>query len=105
MPYLEQSKFIDTSDFTDDEKNALHFFHLLMAKPVIYCTNVSEYDLKEGNSYTKAVEEYSGNPNSVVRICARLEEELVDLGAEEAKSYLAELGIESSGIEQMIKSA
>jgi len=105
MPYLEQGKFIDTSDFTDDEKHALHFFHLLMAKPVIYCANVSEYDLKEGNNYTKLVEEYSQNPNGVVRICARLEEELVDLGNDEAKTYLQELGIENSGIERMIKSA
>ena len=105
MPYLEESKFIDTSDFSDDEKQALHFFHLLMAKPVIYCTNVSEFDLKDGNNYTKAVEEYSGNPNGVVRICARLEEELVDLGPDEAKTYLNELGIQDSGIERMIKSA
>ena len=105
MPYLQESKFIDTSDFTDDEKKALHFFHLLMAKPVIYCANVSEYDLKNGNDYTKKVQEYAKNPDSVVLICARLEEELVDLGEDEAKSYLKELGIENSGIERMIKSA
>ena len=105
MPYLEEGKFIDTSDFSDDEKYELHFFHLLMSKPVIYCANVSEFDLKDGNNYTKALEEYAHNSSQVVRICARLEEELVDLGADEAKKYLAELGIESSGIEKMIKSA
>ncbi|MBR1616580.1 redox-regulated ATPase YchF, partial [bacterium] len=55
MPFLQESKFIDTSDFTEDEKKALHFFHLLMAKPVIYCANVSEFDLKDGNDYTRAV--------------------------------------------------
>lgn len=105
MPYLEKGKFIKTDDFTEDELKALHFFHLLMAKPVIYCTNVSETDLKSGNKYTKAVEEYAGADNLVVSICANLEEELVDLGEEEAKKYLAELGIENSGIERMIKCA
>ena len=105
MPYLEKGKFIDSSDFTPDEKRALHFCHLLMAKPVIYCANVSEMDLKEGNEYTKKVQEFAGSDAQVVLICANLEEELVDFGEEEAKKYLSELGIENSGIERMIKSA
>ncbi len=105
MPYLEKGKFIDSSDFSQDEKTALHFFHLLMAKPIIYCTNVSETDLKDGNHYTKLVEDYAKNEANVVRICANLEEELVDLGEDEAKKYLKELGIENSGIEKMIQSA
>ena len=37
-------------------------------------------------------------------ISAKIEEELAELGAEEAKEYLAELGIEDSGINRMIKS-
>ena len=105
MPYLEQGKFINTSDFDDDEKQALHFFHLLMSKPVIYCANVSEYDLKEGNKYTLELQNYLGNSEQTVLICAKLEEELVDLGFEEAKNYLLELGIENSGIEKMITTA
>ena len=55
MPYLEKGQFIDSSDFTDDEKKALHMCHLLMSKPVIYCANVSEMDLINGNEYTKKV--------------------------------------------------
>ena len=105
MPYLEKGKIIDSSDFTVDEKRALHMCHLLMSKPVIYCANVSEMDLKEGNAYTQKVKEFAGSDAQVVLICANLEEELVDLGEEEAKNYLAELGITNSGIERMIKSA
>jgi len=105
MPYLESGKFINTSDFTEDQKHALHFFHLLMAKPVIYCCNVSETDLLKGNNYTEKVREYVGESAEVVLICANLEEELTDLGEVEAKNYLKELGIENSGIERMIKSA
>ena len=62
-------------------------------------------DLKNGNDYTRKVKEYAGDKAQVVLICANLEEELVDLGEEEAKNYLSELGIENSGIERMIKSA
>ncbi len=105
MGFLEQAQFIDSSDFSDDEKKALQFFHLLMAKPVIYCANVSEMDLVSGNDYTKKLREYLGKNAQIVLICANLEEELVDLGEVEAKNYLQELGIENSGIERMIKSA
>ena len=38
-------------------------------------------------------------------ICAQIEAELVSLGKEEAENYLKELGVTSSGIEKMIKSA
>ena len=105
MPYLEKGEFINTEDFTEDEIKALHFFHLLMAKPVIYCCNVSETDLKNGNNYTKAVEDFTKAKYPIVNICANLEEELIDLGEAEAKNYLKELGIENSGIERMIKCA
>lgn len=40
----------------------------------------------------------------MVVITAKIEEELADLGKEEAEEYLKELGIEDSGINRMIKS-
>lgn len=39
----------------------------------------------------------------VVVISAKIEAELSELGDEEKKDYLAELGVESSGIERMIR--
>ena len=40
----------------------------------------------------------------MVIISAKIEEELAELGADEAKEYLNDLGIEDSGINRMIKS-
>ena len=76
----------------------------MSTKPVIYVANVSEYDLKDGNEYTRQVQEYASKHNAeVVLISAKIEEELAELGEEEAKEYLTELGIEDSGIARMIK--
>ncbi|MBE7710160.1 MAG: redox-regulated ATPase YchF [Cyanobacteria bacterium SIG32] len=107
LKLLEDGKFISVDDnFTEDEKNAIKHFHLMMIKPVIYCTNVAEVDLKDGNDYVKLVEDYAKTHNAqVVKICAELESQLVELGEDEAKNYLNELGVENSGIEKMIKSA
>lgn len=105
MPYLEQGKFINTKElFNEEELKALHHFHLLMTKPMIYCANVAESDLANGNEYVERVKKYAKeNGADVVMICAGIESELVELGEEESKNYLKELGADSSGIEKMIK--
>jgi len=107
MPHLEQGNFINTKEiFNEEELKVLHHFHLLMTKPVIYCTNVAENELATGNEYVERVKEYAKKCNAdVVMICAQIEAELVSLGKEEAQNYLKELGVTSSGIEKMIKSA
>ena len=103
---LSDCTFIDiTKHFNEDEIPVVKRLNLLSTKPVIYCANVSEFDLKNGNDYTKKVEEYAkAHDAEMVIITAKIEEELADLGKEEAEEYLKELGIEDSGINRMIKS-
>ena len=103
---LSECTFIDISKhFNEDEIPVVKMLNLLSTKPVIYCANVSEFDLKDGNDYTREVEEYAKNHGAeMVVITAKIEEELADLGKEEAEEYLKELGIEDSGINRMIKS-
>lgn len=103
---LEEATFINIEEhFIDDEILVAKQLNLMSTKPVIYVANVSEYDLKAGNAYTEQVREYASKHNAeVVLISAKIEEELAELGVDEAKEYLSELGIEDSGIDRMIKS-
>lgn len=103
---LGAGHFINLKEhFNEDEIAVIKQLNLMSVKPVIYCANVSEFDLKDGNNYTKLVEEYASKSGAqTVIICARIEEELVELGEEGAKEYLEELGVENSGIDKMIKS-
>ena len=103
---LNESTFINLTDhFEDDEIPVAKMLNLMSTKPVIYVANVSETEIKDGNEYTKQVEEYAKSHGAqTVIISARIEEELAELGADEAKEYLAELGVEDSGINKMIKS-
>lgn len=103
---LSEGTFINIKEhFNEEEIPIVKMLNLMSTKPVIYAANVSEYDLKDGNEYTKKVQEYAKKHNAeVVLISAKIEEELAELGQEEAKEYLSELGIEDSGINRMIKS-
>ncbi len=103
---LSAGSFIKPEEhFDEEEMGVLKQMNLMSVKPVIYCANVSETDLKDGNEYTKLVEKYASEHNAkTVIISAKIEEELVALGKDEAKEYLADLGVEDSGIDKMIKS-
>ena len=103
---LSECTFIDLNEhFTEDEIPFVKMLNLMSVKPVIYCANVSEFDLKDGNDYTRKVGEYAKiMVLKMVIITAKIEEELAELGKEEAEEYLKELGIEDSGINRMIKS-
>ena len=70
----------------------------LSTKPVLYVYNVSE------DEYRQKVHDREQNDYEMV-ICAKLEEELVELPEEERKAYLKELGIEETGLERLIKKA
>jgi len=102
---LNLGTFINLKEhFTEDEIEVIKPLNLMSVKPVIYCANVSEFDLKDGNEYTKKVEKYAVSHGAqTVIICARIEEELVELGEDGAKEYLEELGVTDSGINKMIK--
>jgi GTP-binding protein YchF len=105
LELLQEGKPFSMDLFTEEEKPFVKNLHLLSSKPVIYAANVSEEDFaKGGNEFVKQVEEYAKTHGAeVVVISAQIEAELVDLGVEEAKEFLAELGVEDSGTQRMIR--
>jgi GTP-binding protein YchF len=79
---------------------------LLTSKPLLYCANISENDLANtaDNRYLKKLEDYANKEHAeVMVICARIEEEIIQLGDDEKGLFLSELGISESGLEQLIK--
>ena len=58
------------------------------------------------NPHVQAVKEHAQSENAeVVIICAKLEAELIALEEAERKEFLADLGVNSSGVDNLIKSA
>lgn len=94
-------------DLTKEEKKVVHGLHLLTMKPVLYVANVAEEDLLEGgNELVERVREYAANENAeVIVISAKVESEIAELEGEEKQAFLEELGIEESGLDQLIRAA
>jgi GTP-binding protein YchF len=108
QPALEQGRSARTVALTDDEKAVARNFFLLTTKPTIYAANVDESALAdlENNSMVNSVREIAAKEAAeCVIICAQLEADLVALPPEERVDYLKSLNVETSGVDQLIKSA
>ncbi len=108
QPVLEQGRPARAADLTDDERAIVKTWFFLTTKPTIYAANVDEATLADpaSNPHLQAVIAHAATENAdVVPICAKLEAELVALDEAERKEYLKDLGLESSGVDKMIKAA
>jgi ribosome-binding ATPase YchF (GTP1/OBG family) len=75
----------------------------LTAKPVIYVANVDETGLESEIECERSIREIAEEQGAdQVKICAKLEEELVDLSESEQQEFLALAGVEESGLEKVI---
>ena len=92
-------------ELDEEEIEAIKSYNLITLKPMIYVANVSEEDIMNGgNVYYQRVCEYAKEENSeVVMICAKIESELAELSDDEKVEFLSELGIEESGMDQLIR--
>ena len=104
---LAEGKSARTLDFEDDEQEYLKELQLISMKPVLYCANIAEDDIKkESIPYVDVVKEIAEKEGSgVVVISAKIEEELGELSPEDREMFLEDLGIESAGLDKMINAS
>ncbi len=77
---------------------------LITAKPVIYCANVDEAAVADGNAFVDDLRALAaGRKAGFACICAKLEEELQGLPEEEQAEMLTSYGIEESGLVRIIR--
>jgi ribosome-binding ATPase len=101
--HLNETRPVRSMGLSDDELAALYDLHLLTVKPVMYIANVSDAGF-ENNPYLDAVKKRAEEEGAeVVPVCAAIEEELIELDAEEAKEFLDELGLEEPGLNRVIR--
>ena len=90
-----------------EEQQAAHDLFLLTTKPVLYVCNVDETSAKEGNQYSRLIEEIATQEGAeAMVIAAKTEEDIASLDTyEDKKLFLDELGLEESGVNRLIKKA
>ena len=105
---LEQGSSARTVELLNkDEEKIAHELFLLTNKPVMYVCNVDDKSVVNGNAYVDAVREAVKDENAqILVVAAQTESEIAELDDyEERQMFLAEIGLEESGVNRIIKSA
>ena len=101
---LEKNVPLRMVEFTEEEQKIIKPFCFLTIKPIIYLANVSEDNYNEENPYYNQVYDYAIKEGSkAIKISAKLECDLVDYTEDEKKEMFSMLGIEKSGLDELIQ--
>ncbi|MBT3835493.1 redox-regulated ATPase YchF [Candidatus Peribacteria bacterium] len=89
---LSNGKLASEVEMNEDQKILVKELFLLTVKPIISVMNTDEESMKEDSK-------------GIIKICAKMEDDLIDLSKEEASEYMSEFGVKSSGLDKLIKAA
>ena len=94
-----------TAGLSAEDMELIRDFFLISSKPVLYAMNVNEGDLPGmKNAFTEAVEAIAKKEGALaIPVCAKIEAEIGELPAAEAKAFLADLGLSEPGLNRLIR--
>ena len=104
---LAEGKALWHAGLSNDDRAVLNPLSLLTLKPILYAANVTDAELsgEEGPHIKKLREAIaaSGEPAEVVPFSAKIEAELAELSADDRAGFLESLGLESAGLDRLIR--
>lgn len=103
---LDQGQSLRALINTPEEKSLAKELSLLTAKPQLIVANVGETELSQANEIrVQLASELQVDPQIIIVICARLEEELAEVEAAERTIFLEEYGQKNTGLQSFIAQA
>ena len=104
---LEQGLSVRALDLNEEEKELVHSFNLITAKPVMYVCNVDEASVQNGNHFVDAVcAAVKDEGAEVLVIGAKIEADITELETyDERQMFLDELDLDEPGVNRLIRSA
>jgi ribosome-binding ATPase len=110
VAHFDQGRRAFTAPLSEKERAIARRFFLLTMKPMLFACNVAEAELataETASPHVRAVREFAKTHlgTEAVVVSAAIEAELAELPAEEAREYLAHLGVSDSGVSSLIRAA
>jgi len=103
---LEQGRALRALGLSREDGRRLRGFQLLSAKPLLVVVNLDEADLQAGRAAPPALDAFLGEVGAkAVEVCAKIELEIAQLDAADARAFLADLGLGESGLDRVIRAA
>lgn len=104
--HSNEEKPLRTLEFTADEAKIVRGLGLMTAKPILYIANVDENDVTGDGEHVQKVREHAAKVNAeVVPVCAKFEEELGELDADDKTEMLESVGLEEPALGTVAQAA
>jgi GTP-binding protein YchF len=99
IAHLNEGKPARSLALGEEDAKVVATFNLMTTKPVLYCCNVGENDLPDGNAHSNLVKERAAREGAgVVILCGKIEAELAEVADEEKKELLAAYGLKEPAL-------
>jgi len=109
---LEHGTPLRALQLAGDDLKRLRGFQFLSAKPLLLVMNLDESEMAEvGADVGRAAQKIglaaflARAATRAVALCTKIELEIAQLGAEDAKAFLADLGLHESGLDRVIRTS
>lgn len=102
-PALESETPLRAIALEPEDEKRLRGFQLLSSKPMLLVLNVSESELTRGAADVLGAEPAEGT--AAVVVSAPIEQEIAQLGPDEAQEFLADLGLGEASIDRVIRAS
>ncbi len=103
IPALNQGQLLRSLTFSTDELVLLRPYSFLTLKSTLYIANVDENGFLN-NPLLDQLNAYARQENaSLVAICAKLEEDCIDLNDAEKQEFLQAFGLKETGLDRLIR--
>jgi hypothetical protein len=103
---LEENRPLRSLDLEAEDEKRIRGFQFLSQKPMLLVLNLGEEDaarLHEVESEYRSGFAAGRKNVDVAAVCGKIEAELAELPAEEAREYLASYGLKESGLQRIIE--
>jgi GTP-binding protein YchF len=109
---LEEGKPLRALELTGEDLKRLRGFQFLSAKPLLLVINLDEADVSDVGSTVEKAADKSGltaflahAATRAVALCAKIELEIAQLEGDDARAFLADLGLSESGLDRVIRTS
>jgi len=106
IAHFEEGKSARSLSFDEDEQELLKSFNLLSGKPVLFCCNVGEDDLPDGNAHSAIVLDYAKSTGAgTVLVCGAIESELATMAPADQLEMLEGYGLKEPTLNALVRAS
>lgn len=102
---LESEKPLRELALTDDEKRMMKGFQFITAKPLLYLINISEDQIARSADIESRLSRFLTPHCVMTSLSAEIEKEISELGEEDARMFMEDLGIQEPALDKLIRTS